>query len=635
VLKKTKITGFIIFIVTIIFYALNITTQINAGDIWIDGYGTSTTSGMWNSGIRSDRETNIKPPFVVNWMKQGWRGEGVNVVTVGDWCIVYNGYVYLGEGNCILNDLSKWEEPGWVWAWDIATGVTKTGYPLGPLDSGVIGIIGSNIVIGDNRLYALTVHKLWGWDISGPVPVTLPGFPVEITETVGNDINKFVFTDCGITYYRGKIYFTTISWSSLKPLYLYCKSGIDGTEVWRRRLNTGEIGGGTGGVGATAWEGRIYVAGIDTSKIYCFDAETGADCSGYPIQLTPTNMRTVPIIEDGKMYIGTESGYFYRIDAASGEIEWVFETPYYIKEREEIVSTASIWGDKVYFGVHNAKLYGLYKETGTLVPGFPVDGVVLDGPISTANGVVYTNVEYKTFAIDAETGEILWQSEMPPYHSGGQVGDYNFPAVTIGNGYIVSTYGAMNCIVVYKPVSPTATRTYTVTMTITPTETITETHTNTPTQTRTYTNTPSATITNTASITATWTNTWTATMTPTATATVSETASATPSATASETPGEFYLKLIGNSPNPVVENTDIIYEIGREAEIEVRIYTISGERVREIRGRGEKGRNSIMWDTRNKRGRGVATGVYIYSIEAVDKMGGKRYKEWGKIAVIR
>jgi len=170
---------------------------------------------------------------------------------------------------------------------------------------------------------------------------------------------------------------------------------------------------------------------------------------------------------------------------------------------------------------------------------------------------------------------------------------------------------------------------------MTATNTITHTETATQTQTNTYTNTPSATITNTASITATWTNTWTATMTPTATATGSATESATPSATASETPGEFYLKLIGNSPNPVVENTDIIYEIGREAEIEVRIYTISGERVREIRGRGEKGRNSIMWDTRNKRGRGVATGVYIYSIEAVDKMGGKRYKEWGKIAVIK
>jgi len=79
----------------IIIIYLIIATQIYSGDIWIDGYGTSTTSGMWNSGIRSDRETNIKPPFVVNWMKQGWRGEGVNVISPGSWSIVYNGYVYV------------------------------------------------------------------------------------------------------------------------------------------------------------------------------------------------------------------------------------------------------------------------------------------------------------------------------------------------------------------------------------------------------------------------------------------------------------------------------------------------------------------------------------------------------------
>ena len=340
---------------------LIITIQIYSGDIWIDMYGTSSTSGTWNSGIRSDRETNIRPPFVVNWMKQGWRGEGVNVISPMNWSIVYNGYVYLGEGNCNMKDPSKWEEPGWVWAWDIATGVTKTGYPIGPLDGGIMAMAG--IAIGEGKLYALTVHKLWGWDISGPVPVTLTGFPVEITETVGNDITEFVFTDCGITYYRGKLYFPTISWSSLQNLYLYCKSGIDGSEVWRRRLNTGVLGGGTGGVGATAWEGRIYVSGFDTGKIYCFDAETGADCSGYPIQLTPTMMRTKPIIEEGKMYIGTQSGYFYRIDAASGVIEKVFATPYYLGsgEREQIVSTASIWGDKVYFGVHNGSCMGYIK----------------------------------------------------------------------------------------------------------------------------------------------------------------------------------------------------------------------------------------------------------------------------------
>ena len=609
----------------IIIIYLIIATQINAGDIWVDYHGTSSTSGTWNSGIRSDTETTIYPPYVKRWEKYEWAGSGVNVVPPGNSVLIYNGYVYFGQGTSSASPYGN-GDPGYVWAWDIATGVTKTGYPLGPLDDGIISI-GGGLVIANDKLYALTLHKLWGWNISGPVPVTLTGFPVDITETVGGAYG--VYPDSGLIYYKNKIYFTTTA--KLPDMaYLYVKNANNGTEVWRKQI------GDNGGQTPAAWEGRIYVAERggygSTSKIYCYNAETGEDCANYPVEIVGYEVRAMPVIEDGKIYIGTHSGYFYCIDAVTGNINWTFLTPIYITQREEIVSTASIWGDKVYFGVHNGKLYGLYKETGELVPGFPIgyvdvggheETVAGDGPISTANGVVYTNNGVRTFAVDAEDGEILWQSPDVSYYSGGVTFIYNYPSVTIGEREIVSVYPASNGIVLYEMPSPTAT------MTITPTETATQ------TQTNTYTNTPSATITNTGSKTETLTNTPTPTITPTPTATGSATESATPSATASETPGEFYLKLIGNSPNPVVEYTDIIYEIGREAEIEVRIYTISGEKVREIRGRGEKGRNSIMWDTRNKRGRGVATGVYIYSIEAVDKMGGKRYKEWGKIAVIK
>ena len=47
---------------------------------------------------------------------------------------IYNGYVYFGQGSMENGHLS---DPGYVWAWDIATGVTRTGYPLGPTDSGI------------------------------------------------------------------------------------------------------------------------------------------------------------------------------------------------------------------------------------------------------------------------------------------------------------------------------------------------------------------------------------------------------------------------------------------------------------------------------------------------------------------
>jgi hypothetical protein len=142
-------------------------------------------------------------------------------------------------------------------------------------------------------------------------------------------------------------------------------------------------------------------------------------------------------------------------------------------------------------------------------------------------------------------------------------------------------------------------------------------------------------VTETASPSVTETNTRTYTHTPTPTATGSETASPTPSATASETPGEFYLILHGNHPNPAMGYTYIVYELGREAEIEVKIYTISGEKVREIKDNGNGGRNSIYWDIRNKNNRNVSSGVYIYSIEARDKSEGKREMKWGKIAVIK
>lgn len=625
-----KVKKYLIYIIIII---CGVRSTIRSGDIWIDAHGTSSTSGTWNSGIRSDTEGDIYPPYVVRWEKGGWAGAGVNCVPVYNFAIIYNGYVYFGQGNHSRTDMSKWEEPGYVWAWDIATGVTKTGYPIGPLDSGIISV-GGGIVIGRDKLYALTQHKLWGWDISGAVPVTITGFPVEITETAGSSITHL---HTGLIYYREKLYFCS-QWlpgtgnTENVRSYIYVKDGNTGAEVWRRQLPI------HGGQTPAAWEGRIYVAergGYGSNiKIHCFDAETGIDCPNYPIEIVGYEARAMPVIDGGKIYIGTQSGYFYRIDAMTGNIEWTYLTPYYGRDRDEIVSTASIWGDKVYFGGHSGYLYGLYKDRGEIVPGFPVESATIyyqglphevsvawDGPISTANGIVYTNNGFLTFAIDAETGGVLWYSPMVNIYEGGTYFIYNYESVNIGREEIVSVYPGANSIVVYEKASATATSTITMTHTNTPTLTITETI----TQTATKTATPSITSSRTES------ETETATLTRTATVTGSETATIT--ATATETPGEFYLELIGNSPNPFEGETGIIYEIGREAEIRVVIWTISGEKIREIRGGGIKGRNRIEWDGKNRYGRRVSSGIYIYSIEAIS--GREREQRWGKCAVIR
>lgn len=143
----------------------------------------------------------------------------------------------------------------------------------------------------------------------------------------------------------------------------------------------------------------------------------------------------------------------------------------------------------------------------------------------------------------------------------------------------------------------TATPTVTATPTDTPpyTHTITRTHTATPTNSMTYTVTPTQTITN------THTNTATKTMTPTPTATLIP----------------FIMAHEGPFPNPFQNDTDVVFWLSRDANIRVKIFTVSGEVVREVTDiQGEKGYNRFYWDSLNRTGKRVASGVYIYIIFA-------------------
>jgi len=171
--------------------------NIYAGDPWADFFGTSSTAGTWNSGTRTGVNKSIEPPFVIRWERFAWAGSEINVVGHFNTALVYDGYVYLGQG-----DSSNLNDPGYIWAWDVATGVTKTGYPIGPLDSGVDSF---GMAIANDRLYALTHHNLYGWDISTTPPTIISGFPVSITETTDGGTN--VVYPGGVICWNDKLFF--------------------------------------------------------------------------------------------------------------------------------------------------------------------------------------------------------------------------------------------------------------------------------------------------------------------------------------------------------------------------------------------------------------------------------------------
>jgi len=119
----------------------------------------------------------------------------------------------------------------------------------------------------------------------------------------------------------------------------------------------------------------------------------------------------------------------------------------------------------------------------------------------------------------------------------------------------------------------------------------------------------------------------------TATATASPTASPTPTITPTPEP-KLDLTDVKAYPNPAGKDTNIVFRITTDATVKAIIFTVSGEKVREIRGAFQKGYNSIKWDLTNDATQPVASGVFLYRLEAVNNKNEKKDAS-GKVMIVR
>ncbi len=84
------------------------------------------------------------------------------------------------------------------------------------------------------------------------------------------------------------------------------------------------------------------------------------------------------------------------------------------------------------------------------------------------------------------------------------------------------------------------------------------------------------------------------------------------------TPNAFSLK--GNYPNPFNPITNIAFNLDVRSDVTVTVYSLLGEEVATIHnGILQSGLQSIKWNGLDSRGTQVASGVYIYRIEAQDR----------------
>lgn len=145
---------------------------------------------------------------------------------------------------------------------------------------------------------------------------------------------------------------------------------------------------------------------------------------------------TSPLISNGKVYIASVDenlrgeAHVYALNAATGALLWKYPV------RNSIKNTIAIDGGRVFAQDAEGYLYALDAESGKLCweKKLPVRGLpaLIDGLV-TAGGTVYAGTGKGLCAIQAETGDVIWQNQ------DWNQGEGTTSTLTVGGGMLIGS----------------------------------------------------------------------------------------------------------------------------------------------------------------------------------------------------
>jgi hypothetical protein len=112
-----------------------------------------------------------------------------------------------------------------------------------------------------------------------------------------------------------------------------------------------------------------------------------------------------PVIEGGKVFIGTMRGNLHAIEDNTGRDVWVFETP------RAILHTCAVAGNKVFFGNVEGRVYAVDIDDGKLVWFIQTGAAIWNSPVVHQGIVLIGSRDGKIYAVNAESGKIKWAKQ--------------------------------------------------------------------------------------------------------------------------------------------------------------------------------------------------------------------------------
>jgi outer membrane protein assembly factor BamB/orotate phosphoribosyltransferase len=162
--------------------------------------------------------------------------------------------------------------------------------------------------------------------------------------------------------------------------------------------------------------------------------------------------KSAPVIDEEKIYFGSDSGNFWALRQSDGTVAWKFKVGYPANEKS-IFSTPAIDNEKVYFGSYDGNVYALEKSSGRLCWKFGEADFVGSSPaLATDLGLLFVGLEFGLFrkrggiaAIQTKTGKKAWDFRMPEYVHGSPAYCPKKRVVAIGgNDHSVYMFDAKN-----------------------------------------------------------------------------------------------------------------------------------------------------------------------------------------------
>ncbi|MGV3661046.1 MAG: PQQ-binding-like beta-propeller repeat protein [Prosthecobacter sp.] len=128
--------------------------------------------------------------------------------------------------------------------------------------------------------------------------------------------------------------------------------------------------------------GRVFFGSSVDDRVICRDLATGAEKWSF---FTNAPVRLAPTVVDGKVYVGSDDGYAYCLEASTGALVW-----------------------KLRAGPHDERILA----RGRMISRWPVrTGLLVDDGIAYFGAGVFPHEKVFIYAVEAATGKVIWKND--------------------------------------------------------------------------------------------------------------------------------------------------------------------------------------------------------------------------------